>query len=375
MKDYLQFLDVCVVGEEYYFSYLKFNGLFKGNVNSSTAEFVGTFPDESKNQVFLHRRVVNIEESLFFIPYRGRGISEYNIREKKYTFYRVMCKGNIVSYSQAHLIGKDILLVPVNDEADFAIFHYAERNIEYLPKLWENIKRVISGEVLFDVFSSVYCTNKLIITVWNSNVVLEIDMESFDVTVHKIGKDYCFRNISNIDGRYWLTQLRTDVIVSFSDAFTDIKEYECKETDDVEYSSFRVIKAGNSIVAIPADSGTLWKFNDTKGCFEKISLEFPKDCWDLAIQGLYFTGSLVNSDNELVLLPKKCKFLLVISKDVHSVTPYKIEVENYEEIRNRVVSECIEDEISDKGILQEGSAEMIDLSGFVSFIKGHNFGQ
>lgn len=372
MRDYLQFLDVCEVEGEYYFSYLGFNGLFKGSLNGRTAEFVSTFPEERKDQTFLHRRVVKIENSLFFIPYRGRGIAEYNIREKKHTFYEIPCKGDIVSFSQAHLRGRDILLIPVNDKVDFAIFHYDKKEIEYIPEIWEKIKKVVPGEVLFDVASSVLHSNQIVVTVWNSNIVLKIDLGIREVTAYKIGDDYSFRNLNNFNGRYWITQLYRNTIVSCDETFGDTKEYECKEMECVEHPIFNVVKLGNGIVALPAEATAFWRFNASGAYFEKLQLKFPDDCWDSDIQGLRFIGNFVNSYNELVLFPKRSKFLLVISKDMKSITPHKIAIDNYEVIRNKVAAECIEDEISDRGILQEGTAEMISLTGFISFVKKHN---
>jgi hypothetical protein len=311
----LHFMDAYQDGIYRYFSAIDCNGLFRMQIGKESAEFLCFFPDEDLNQKYLHRRVFFYKSKLYFTPYRGRGISVYDLSTNEMRFYPILDgKAGVCYLSQAHLIENRILLLPENQSIPFQLFHMEDNTYELQENVWSNITDCLKDceEILFDSCSSVILDNQLILSVWNTNHILSVELSSEKVNKHTIPEQYRLRNLW-FDGTYfWCTLLNGYRILRCSKTFGEITEYQQEKNGECIRPYMTVLGAGDKTIVLPCTENKLMVAEDET---EKL-LELDSKNSDGFIRNdpkmSVFLGYEITENQELVLYPCGCNGLVHI---------------------------------------------------------------
>lgn len=88
-NDALIFENIYNDKENYWFTGFDYNSLFKMNKKDKKVKFAGVFPDEVFMQQRLYISTVLINESLYFAPFNAKEIAIYNIKLKKFNKLKI----------------------------------------------------------------------------------------------------------------------------------------------------------------------------------------------------------------------------------------------------------------------------------------------
>lgn len=302
----VHFLDAYNDGTYRYFSSIDFNGLFRQKIGNIYCEFISFFEKEDLDQVNLHRRVFFNESSLFFIPYRGRGISEYNLMTKEMNYFPLFNNSNkkLFYYSQAHLIEDGILLVPENEKTDFIIFYLKKRKCKILNGIWESIKKILPDgkEVLFDAEASLIINNCLVLVPWGLNYVLKVDWISGCVSKNELTKNVQLRNIYYDERFYWFTLLKSYSILRCNLCFDEIIEYKNKKSDNSKMPYMCFAQINNMQFVLPCTEKEILRINEQEielDAFAVLEYETLKPRNERSV----FIGYETSEDQVIVLYP------------------------------------------------------------------------
>lgn len=366
MNTYIQFVDRCVVDDEAYFSHIRFNGLFKENLKTLEVSFVGVFPKENMDVTLLHRRTFCYMGVIYFIPFNGQGISFYDIEKKSFDFWHVESRHGVAKYSNAFQDGKFIYLIPAYDGVSFAVFDCEKREIQYMPQVWEQIKKLVSCEVALDVESSFFYHGIVVLSVWNENKILKINLNDGIVEKVELPDIYRLKNINYFWGKYWITLTEGAKILSCSEDFQKIEEHICENMDVNEVPLLQVVRLGENCVAIPIKSDFFWIMK-SDGNFERVKLNLPDDFIDESGIGIKFLGFEVSEEGELLLYPKGGKYLLRLNNNLTDFKIRMVEFPDMDIVEKQIKNMNIRRKIEQQGMLWEN--ESCNLHDYLRYVS------
>lgn len=367
MKQYMQFLDRIIIDDISYFSHMRYNSLFKEDLKTHEVFHVGLFPSEAMTAEYLHRKIFCSADSLYFVPFKGCGISSYNIEKKYFNHYMIESKHGVAAYSNAFQEGADIYLIPAYDGVDFAVFNCETETIQYYPQIWREIKEVAVGEISFDVAASLYHNGQIIASIWNTNKLLVIDMKDKKVDYMELNPTYRLRNITLCDKRYWFTMTEGDRVVSCDMKFEDVKEYSCRNLDVEKFPLLQIVHAGQGYIAIPVESEYFWKLDGEQ--FERMDLSIPADFIEDDKAEMGYLGFEINKNDELLLYPKKGKYMVRFCNHLQDVSFHMITYEKIDQVRRMITNNAIKEQKEREGILHETKDGFCTLPNFLNYIE------
>lgn len=143
--DSLLYYAQVLVGNELWISNIRFNGLFKINIESGEVVFIGRFPSHDLETEDLHLFAKKYGNKLYFFPKRSNGLDIYDLKTKSFTF--ATCKmGNSNDYFTAidafRIDDERVLIVPCYSNMSLLEFSIEKEAIVRIIELTESNKFV-----------------------------------------------------------------------------------------------------------------------------------------------------------------------------------------------------------------------------------------
>lgn len=366
MSGHLQYMDACIVGEYKYFSNLEFNGLFRENTSNDTIEFLGHFPLENIAASMLHRHVFHVDNALYFIPYMGKGVSSYNLKNKIFSFYSLDGKADITSFSNAFLLENKIIMVPANENTDIAVFDCRMKEIIYYPAIWDTVHEFYTDTIAVDIKAAVLIENILAIAIWNSNIVVSINTKDFSISHFEVPGNFHLRNISYFDKKIWATLVDQNIIINFVWGGLELCIFPCRDIEVIPKAMLVVEKLREQIIAIPGAGTKLLIFSRETHSFVDSGIIIQKEWLDDS-ESSYFIG--YDTNETLVLYPRRCRGEISLScKNKFYVNYKQIVFAEYDSIKQKVFEEKLVSELLQDRMTEEKSNEWYSLNNYIGAV-------
>lgn len=221
----LAFENLVEAQGNFWFTSYDFNALFKMDMQTWKAEFVGVFTDENPNGSRLYSCITSHEGKLYFAPLSAKEIAKYDPEQG--SFEKISLRepqGNIKSkywpgfkFSTAVQYKNYVFFVPCSYPAIVRLDTSTDQ-LDYFSDWLDELERLTTD------FNDVYFWHKavvigssLITAACNSNAVLVFDMETGASTVREIGdKANRFSDICYDGSDFWLSPRNEGPIVKWN---------------------------------------------------------------------------------------------------------------------------------------------------------------
>lgn len=309
----LQFRDAYIEKGYLYFSALNFNGLFRVKVGEEDAEFLGHFEQEELWQKDMHCRCIRVRDELYFIPVNGKGISIYNFMTGKQTFVEVSNQVKRL-FANAHAVGETILLIPFSTDVPFMVLDTISKTIDAQNHICSMLQDEagVGDTMLFDLHSTVVFENSLFAVIFNTNIVMQIDLKNLHIVLHRLLTTCALRNIYMEKGKCYMTTLNNLAVVVWNYYTGECIDCLLKG-EDKTFSYIAITRYNDRLLLLPdraehilelKDGQSEWKIN------EKI---IPSSFFRIKKKNSLFLGHIFYGE-ELLLLPRAGNGLIRISE-------------------------------------------------------------
>lgn len=233
----VHFFDAVINGEEIYFSSIDMNALFKIRKDSKL-EFLGEFENEVLNQQKLHRKTIEIDNKIYFIPFIGKSVSIYDKNKKK--IISLKCHYNMsFHFSNAFKIREDILMIPTDCMEPLVILHTKNDSFEILYDLQKEMATYLKHiEVYFDVYASLLIDDKLYLVPYNTNLLFEINIFEKKCILYKLKKKYHLRNLYYEKENFYFIMSDQYLVLQWNIKTNEYCEYNLPRNKMVEKNSY-----------------------------------------------------------------------------------------------------------------------------------------
>ena len=373
MKE-LQFYDAYFDKEYMYFSALDFNGLFRVKKGEHNAEFIMHFPGDLSWQMMMHRQIINVGRTLFFIPFNAHGISVYHIDEDKMEYISIPCENKLLNFSNAIHIKNKYLLIPNYMKQPFVWLDPYTQSVVIEDRL-ETIRKELyqsNNLAAVDFYGSICIENNLYINVCETKKLLNINLDTFDVKVI----DIPFENTHNIiyyKNDLWFSLNEPNKIFRYNLNTHEYLEYIFEEDSEIKRPIYAFLPFNDTIITIPRMGNHIYIYDNKLDKWNVLVDVFNGDFERVLKWFTLFMGHKINNE-EVFLFPRSGNGMLIINPNDTKIENYQINIED--EFYDRVISICNHRKIhksqTDKKFIRESDNIGENLVSFLSYVKELN---
>jgi len=281
-----------------WFSAIDHNGLYKMNLNNNELIRLAEFPNED-NIFELHRRIIFHNRLLFFIPYKGKGISAYHLDTGKMDYY--IPDGKEIHASDAFLDGEIIWIIPRNLNQPLYEFN-VEQGTFYKHEEWNsNILKIpgINENNILSLTSTCFFNKTMTTVLYNTPYVIKTDIRAInDMEIYCLSDEYPLRGIAYDDGSYWMTLARGGSVLHVDFINKDIKVIDLDTCDRTIFMN--LIVDNDAIIVLPCKDSYIYKFyKNGNSSYKYITDNKP----NMAKMDLPLYMGWIKDGNDLFLLP------------------------------------------------------------------------
>lgn len=203
--------DIAFNGEEIFFSAGQFNGLFKVNLRDGKADFIASFPKESRLQARLHSVAIKYKDEIIFLPDLSNYITIYNIRNNDFDNieYPIKNRNEMMQYCpkivSGILIGSCVYAFSAKDPC-IICYDFEAKRLKVYNEWFEEFKMYGYREN-----TSFFCRdicqigNSIFARTYQNNVIVEYNIKSEKITFHHVENQTSVVLCSDID-KVWLLE-------------------------------------------------------------------------------------------------------------------------------------------------------------------------
>lgn len=360
--EYLTYVDYYIYKNKKYFSNVDFNGLFSVDLNDSNVEFLGYFPEDKLIARFIHKSIIGINHCIFFFPLYGKGITIYNILEKKFIFKNIGEKEQLFCVASTFIYNDKIIIIPANIQNNIYVLNYENYELKEVRCFKENHK-----VITVDLFGTVKYNEKIYIVNRGTNEIYSINLLNFDIEKHTIKEMSNIRNINIIDGYIWLTDCCGKKVarVDIKDFSVVIINYEYG--NDNNKIPLIVEKWNNDIIVLPGSNNVVYKLDYKENKFVNSGIIISQD-WVGDIVGYKINRKLVLYSQKNMGITSEMQDKAVIVNENNSVDRKGIFYKECKNMRIFAIKTEIKREIKKRGYVKEKSETKQMLEKFIKFI-------
>ncbi len=352
----------CLVGNVIYASNTNYNGLFRINMDTWKVEFVGNFPDERSYQKELHRKVIRIQDELYFIPNKGTCISTYNIHTSQFGKITIPGVEGLLEFADAFVIENRLWMVPKFLKQPLYYIELQNKVVQE-EQAWK--KHMFQQEGFADLEAVGVLDNKIVVVPWNINKMFIYDLNSGQMKEKVLPREFHLRNLT-CDGEYiWFTLRDDNRIVRYHWESGDIKIYAVEDesrkiigNDELQFLA--VFICGDRRFVVPSRADVFMEIDIEGGIiFAAKDLNSPISRYD---KGILYLQS-IRQGQRCFWLPKSAKELLELDVNNNQASWHKLEIsdcglEKY--LRDFVITRGLADRFKMSGIEKEGTFSLTD---------------
>lgn len=188
-----------------WFSAIDHNGLYKINIDNNEMVRVAEFPEE--DDIFeLHRKVIVYNRVLYFIPYKGNGISTYNLDTHEMDYFTPHDE-NELHASDAFLEDDIIWILPRSLNQPLYEFNITHKKL-YPHEEWNNrILKLygLTNNHILSLTSTCFVNSTMMTVIYNTSYVIKTSIKTWNIESFYISDEYHLRGIAYDAGSYWIT--------------------------------------------------------------------------------------------------------------------------------------------------------------------------
>jgi len=264
VPDYtLPFEPTCIyiTKDRFLFTIRKLNALISMDRSTWIPELTGSFPNESdytdKYNNTLYRDPVEAGDDLFFPPFLANEIAIYSPQTG--AFEKVKYKDDInneiltIDFLGAVVYGENVYFTPFEYPAIVRLNTKTMQISNYTDWI-EPVKKLTGNEQRLFIGRPSIAGSSMWVSIFDSNAVMEFDMDTGKHTIYEIGKKEYRYNRALFDGKYfWLSPLydTKTPVVKWSPETGVIKEFPEIHTDSDTYMYLPCIACNGYIWLLP----------------------------------------------------------------------------------------------------------------------------
>lgn len=190
----------------------KYNAVFRLDLATNTMKFIESISDV-ENKCNMFDAVVKYQNKLYFTPYACKYLVEVNTETNEISKILLQDKEIHSHFVSARYKDKLYLISVVNGCQSY-IFdlktHMAEKFDFQIPKEWEY-------PYDFPVFSDcTLCNSRLFLLCSVKPELLEYNLETHDITIHKYHKSVAFNKMSSDGDNIWIVSHRPEILFKWN---------------------------------------------------------------------------------------------------------------------------------------------------------------
>lgn len=292
-----------------YFSANNFNALCCYNIESNIATIIGRFDKEFSWQKYIHNSVIEKDGCLFFLPYRGIGISKYNLKTKEISFVNVCDSTKYASFCIPVVDGEEVYLIPT--DLDHVSYKYDLESREFIEDnvLTEILRKWVGGKTSYcDLNGCSVNNHNIYVSQFNTNKILQIDLQNDKTYEISLDSTIGIGNIIVVDSILWVVSWEGDKCWKCSLDGKLLGEFVLSA--NTEYRGYQnFIRYKDKLFILGCHQDVLSMYYDDKWTPVILPDEFNRITkWSL------FAGAEIINE-ELYLLPCAGNGILKINKD------------------------------------------------------------
>ena len=202
--------DIVFFDNKIFFSAGQFNGLFKVDVKGGKAEFIATFPKESRLKARLHSVAIIYKDEIIFFPDLSNYITLYNVRNNTFVNIRYPIKSQNDAMKYCPKIVSGILIdscVYAFSAKDPCIIRYNFETKELkVYDEWSEEFKAYGYRENISYFCRDICLqgNSILAKTYQNNVIVEFDLVTEKMFFHQINERTSIVLCSDADNIYFL---------------------------------------------------------------------------------------------------------------------------------------------------------------------------
>lgn len=249
--------DAYIENNTVFFSAIDHNGLYKMRLDSNEMTKIAEFQYE-KNISELHRKVIIHDRVLFFVPYKGSGISSYHLDTNKMD-YVIPSYGGEIHASDAILVDDTIWVIP--RELSQPLYELnIKRCMLYKHEEWNNKLHKIIGITRKHIlsFTSTCIVGKAMLTViYNTPYIIKTELTTGDIELFHISENVGLRGITADNNGYWLTLAKGGSILYVDFISNKIEHIKLDLSKDATFMN--IIVSEEFIIILPCKNTKIFK--------------------------------------------------------------------------------------------------------------------
>lgn len=291
---YLRWNDACYVEGKLYISACNMNGLFSIDVKTHELKFITHFPLESRLCLDLHSKVISKENTLYFIPLNGTGISIVHLPECLFTHI-----ASEVKFVNALMYKDSIYLIPYQLVDGIWKYLIGENVLVKtdLNVLGQGLYR--NNDSITDWYGSLIIDDYLYIAISGTGNISKVNLLTGESTLIKF-EGVQFANIYYYKEWFYITDNQYSCLYKTKMKKNDIVKIKIPGEEKTR-AIYRVVDYNNSIICIPCFGDTIYQYypdNDEFQVLYSVQSSEYIDCCQTK-----YAGTTI-AEEKLLLLPK-----------------------------------------------------------------------
>lgn len=282
------FEDFAFDGEFLWFADINRNGLYRMDIQTKETEFIAKFPGEADEEKRLYISCTLQEDNIVFAPFNANNVAIYNIKTK--TFSSMMTNNQLQKSVQAEKYAgviaykNNIFMLPCFSPSiacfslnDFS-FHL---ETGWINEEWKKLK--VNSDDIFYRRYLVIENRYLLIPLYNTNAVLEFDMETGMANLNAVGREgNSYSGICYDGSNYWLSPRHYGSVIRWDRINNTYIEYDDFpiEYKKCNFSFNDIVYCSGYVWMVPLNANIVIKINPRTGKMETVpafqSYLFPK---------------------------------------------------------------------------------------------------
>lgn len=344
-KSGVSFEDIVIDNKIAWFFSSEYNALFELCLQTGNVEYCGSTPYEPFLKQRLFASIKKFNNKIYLIPFTASHFTIYDIETKQFSVLKsdlLISRSVNVHYMASERIGHFIYAFGVFEKK---VVKIDCNDLSY--KVYDEWLEDVSEFNQTDAFfrnQLVNNNNRLIIPLCNSNSIMEFDIVSEKIRIHKIGHGTVgFSGICYFRNQYWMISRDNSKEITICDEnFQKIKQISVVR--DKKCNALAICNYDNAVYVFTNNNSEIYSI----------------DCEDIKIPHgkIYFAKTI-----EDMLLYLEYDNELKIERD-NTIVKYKIEIDISKfPVQNLIKKEDIQNE---KKILVE--SELVNLSEYLGYI-------
>lgn len=339
----LSFCAGVIVEDQLFFSDNLFNGLFKSTFDSNInkAEYIGKFNDESDSVRLLHKKAIQYQDVIIFIPNRGTSIHVFDVNKGSLKAYRIVQQGdNNNSISDGVIIDNKLYIMPGNLLQPISVLDLRDYTLQTIDFRIKELLSITDRSPKGQFFWKAICMGKKIyMAIINTNEIISFDVETEQFEIMRINESILFNSVYKAGENMLISTVNAGVYL------WDSKKKEMheiiKDNDESNTVYFIQEYTNNKFIIIPDLGGDIFSLSCNKDnvTLEKCNITLPQVKGNRETGYLYEFG--INWDCGVLLFPgfDYCMYYLKDNKIYMREIVYDEDTEVCEILRDGLCNE------------------------------------